>query len=85
MTTEEKLAEYAAEVGVPEFTLEQLILSHRRVCAANKEYSLESVNAWALAKERGYNAGMQQVNADFISIEKLRTMTVQELATLLGK
>lgn len=83
MTHEEQLIAYAEEIGVPEFTLEQLILSHRRVCAANKDYTVQSVNEWSLAKKRGYEAGLQQVNSEFVSVEKLRTMTVQELSDFL--
>lgn len=84
MTPEAQLAAYAAEIDVPDFTLEQLILSHRRMRATNQEYSIESSNQWAAAKQRGYEAAKLQLTADFISVEKLRAMTVQELSDFLG-
>ena len=83
MTDAEKLIAYANEIKLSDMTLDKLIDSHRRLCDSNRNYSEQSVNAFEHAKQRGYEAGLKMAKTS-VSIEKLRTMTLEEISTLLA-
>ena len=75
------LDQYSQERGVG-FTLPELIGSHRRLIKELNEHhrkkSLEEVKA---LQDRVFN---MQMDATWIKIEKLKTMTLQEIIDLIG-
>lgn len=85
MSDQELLAAYADEMGLGSFSVGQLIDSHRRLRQINKEYNDQAVKEWEIAKQRGHEVGLKQAGESVVSIERLQTMSVQELATLIVK
>lgn len=84
MTNTDLLSSYSHEIGIPYFTLEQLIASHRRLREANKQYSEDSKRAWTEAKQRGRLVGLQEITGEHIRLECLRNMTMKEIIEMLS-
>lgn len=78
------LLEYAKEINVERLTLEDLIKSHRRLRDMNKENHEVWRQELILAVDRAEkNAKSTALEYGWFSRERLKTMTLGELANLL--
>lgn len=80
-----EIDDYSARLGLTEpMTLATLIDSHQRLrdeCVRLREdYRV----AWLDAQLRGYQAGLAMNTAQHIHIDKLRTMTLEQVLDLIG-
>lgn len=77
------LEDYGKEVGV-DFTLEQLIESHRRLRNMNIENSVQRLKELASARKVGMEQGYDMVtNGEYIKISVLKSMSVCEMVDFL--
>ena len=77
------LEAYGKEVGV-EFTLEQLIESHRRLRGMNLENSAERLKELGNARQVGMQQGYEAItNGEYIKISILKSMSVHEMVDFL--
>lgn len=86
MTNEELLGAYAEELGIRSITLSDLIDSHRYLRSLNLDRMDLVRDAIATERERAYaDTKEQALKYDWVSMERLKTMTVQELADFLSQ
>jgi hypothetical protein len=81
----ELLESYSKEIGVST-TLQELIDSHRSLRNENArrtKMSLAEMEAYRANAKRIAEEGV--LNGEYISIEKLRTMTIRDIADLVGE
>lgn len=65
-------------------TIKELIESHRRVKEINWDYHQHWLNELKQARERGYIEGIERATEyEYVSREKLKTMTLKEITDLL--
>lgn len=80
----EALKKYADELGVMSLTLESLIASHRSLrtmaMQTNEERRAEMQRARDIATQQ---ANERVMHGEYISVEKLRTMTIKEITELI--
>ena len=77
------LEDYGKEVGV-DFTLEQLIESHRRLRNMNIENNTERLKELANARKIGMEQGYEAItNEEYIKVSVLKTMSVHEMVDFL--
>jgi len=81
----ESLEDYSKEIGLREaMTLDALIESHRHLRTLNLEFN----DQWRKELTKGYERGCAEgktlaMEQDFLSIDRLRTMTIGELSVLI--
>ena len=91
MTDEQLLEEYCKEIHgkyynskYDKMTVAQLIESHRHLRQLNIEWN----GAFDEARVKGYNAGYEwgvsNAAASYITLDELREMTIQKFANLIG-
>ena len=91
ITDEQLLEEYSKEIHkeyynshTNKMTVARLIESHRSLRQLNIEWN----GAFDEARVKGYNAGyewgIKNVEANSITLDELRKMTIQELTNLIG-
>ena len=84
MTTKERLAAYAREVGIDKWTLESLINSHRRLRSLNMDVAEERRRTLDEAYKFGLKEGRKEaLEKEYVSIERLSKMTLSEIVGLL--
>lgn len=85
MSIEEKLAAYAAELGVSILTIDDFIDSHRHLRSMNMEKSNAIREAVDEERIRAYaDAEAYALKHDWISMDRLKTMSVKELVDFLS-
>lgn len=83
-TCDEKLADYAKELGVSSLRLDMLIDTHRSMRAAAQRSNAEKRAEMQAAREQATQQAITEVKEmGWFSLERLRTMTMGELAELL--
>lgn len=81
---DKKLDDYAKEINVDKLTLDDLICSHRRLREANQQNHQQWLEVLKKAREEAFDeAKKYALEHDFLSREKLKKMTLQELSKLL--
>ncbi len=80
-----KLEQYSQEIGLFNgFTVESLIDSHRRLRIINSQTHAERMAELEAARAFGMEQGRQMIlHGQYIEVEKLRSMTMQELTEFL--
>jgi hypothetical protein len=76
------LKEYAKKLGLKNMTEEEIVASHQNLIEELKEYRTRNKEMW----NKSYSAALKYWKEQpdiYISIEKLRSITVIELAKLL--
>jgi uncharacterized sporulation protein YeaH/YhbH (DUF444 family) len=83
-SSEEKLKAYATEMGVQLLTLDVLIDSHRSLRASAQRSAAERRAEMQAAREHATKQATDEVKElGWFSVERLRSMSVGELAELL--
>ncbi len=86
MNSEQLLDEYSKEFKYKHtLTLEDLIESHRYLRSINLLQNEERLEVLNEARKKGYEQGKKEALEDhYISIERLRNMTLLEICYLIG-
>ena len=85
MTDEQLLEEYNKEIfdfdGSGPWTILQILAQSRQFREHSKNYR----EIYAKAHQLGYERGVEKAKRDYVKLDDLRKMTIQELANLLGE
>jgi hypothetical protein len=81
------LREYSIQIhgDANALTLKKLINSHKQIRKLRLEVEEERIKYFNDGYEHGKQAGLKNIDASFIEIEKLKEMTMQEIANLIGE
>ena len=80
----EQLEKYSAELHLSRpITLDRLIESHRTIREARRALEKDSHEAFEDARKRARDFQEQAISHEYISFEKLKTMTMLEIANLI--
>lgn len=85
MKAEEKISAYAKELGVESMTVDSLIRSHRNLRNWNIEWIADRNAEMNKAREAASRQAREWVTEhEYVSVERLRTMTIAQIAELIG-